>query len=61
MPVENLLEHVGTEPFPEFHPPLLMAGETEITAITVNQGIRSTRAVAQSDFAQQAGSSLKSG
>jgi hypothetical protein len=34
MPVGNLLEHVGTEPFPEFHHPLLMAGGTEMTALT---------------------------
>jgi hypothetical protein len=33
MPVWNLLEHVGTEPFPEFHHPLLMAGGTEMTAL----------------------------
>jgi hypothetical protein len=33
MPVGNLLEHVGTEPFPEFHHPLLMAGRTEMTAL----------------------------
>ena len=33
MPVGNLLEHVGTEPFPEFHHPLLMAGGTEMTAL----------------------------
>jgi hypothetical protein len=26
MPVGNLLKHVRTEPFPEFHHPLLMAG-----------------------------------
>ena len=30
MPVGHLLEHVGTEPFPEFHHPLLMAEGTEI-------------------------------
>jgi hypothetical protein len=29
----NLLEHVGTEPFPEFHHPFLMAGGTEMTAL----------------------------
>jgi hypothetical protein len=34
MPVGNLLEHLGTEPFPEFHHPLLMAGGTEMTALT---------------------------
>ena len=34
MPVGNLLERVGTEPFPEFHQPLLMAGGTEMTALT---------------------------
>ena len=33
MPVGNFLEHVGTEPFPEFHHPLLMAGGTEMTAL----------------------------
>jgi len=33
MPVGNLLEHVGTEPFPEFHHPLLMAGGTEMAAL----------------------------
>ncbi len=32
MPVGNFLEHIGTEPFPEFHHPLLMAGRTEMTA-----------------------------
>ena len=30
MSVGNLLEHVQTEPFPEFHHPLLMAGGTEV-------------------------------
>ena len=34
MPVGNLLEHMGTEPFPEFHHPLLMAGGTEVAAFT---------------------------
>ena len=29
----NLPEHVGIEPFPEFHHPLLMAGGTEMTAL----------------------------
>jgi hypothetical protein len=29
MSVGNLPEHVGTEPFPEFHHPLLMAGGAE--------------------------------
>jgi len=29
----NLLEHVGTEPFPEFHHPFLMTGETEMAAL----------------------------
>jgi len=29
MPVGNLPKYVGTEPFPEFHHPLLMAGGTE--------------------------------
>jgi len=33
MPVGNFLEHVGTEPVPEFHHPLLMAGGTEMTAL----------------------------
>ncbi len=33
MPVGNFLEHMGTEPFPEFHHPLLMAGGTEMTAL----------------------------
>jgi len=33
MPVGNLLEHVGTEPFPEFDAPLLMAGGTEIESV----------------------------
>ena len=33
MSVGNLPEHVGTEPFPEFHHPLLMAGRTEMTAL----------------------------
>jgi hypothetical protein len=33
MPVRNLLEHVGTEPFPEFHHPLLMAGGTEMASL----------------------------
>ena len=33
MPVGNLLEYMGTEPFPEFHHPLLMAGRTEMTAL----------------------------
>ncbi len=33
MPVGNLLEHLGTEPFPEFHHPLLMAGGTEMRAL----------------------------
>jgi hypothetical protein len=33
MPVGNLLEHVGTEPFPEFHHPLLMAGGAEMSAL----------------------------
>ena len=35
MPVGNLLEHVGTEPFPEFHHPLLMAGRTEVKIFVV--------------------------
>jgi hypothetical protein len=29
----NLFEHMGTEPFPEFHHPFLMAGGTEMTAL----------------------------
>jgi hypothetical protein len=33
MSVGNLPEHVGTEPLPEFHHPLLMAGGTEMTAL----------------------------
>jgi hypothetical protein len=33
MPVGNLPGHVGTEPFPEFHDPLLMAGGTKMTAL----------------------------
>ena len=33
MPVDNLPEQVGTEPFSEFHHPLLMAGGTEMTAL----------------------------
>jgi hypothetical protein len=33
MPVGNFLEQMGTEPFPEFHHPLLMAGGTEMTAL----------------------------
>ena len=33
MSVGNLLEYVGTEPFPEFHHPLLMARGTEMTAL----------------------------
>jgi hypothetical protein len=33
MSVGNLPEHVGTEPFPEFHHPLLMAGGAEMTAL----------------------------
>jgi hypothetical protein len=31
--VRNLIEQVGTEPFPEFHHPLLMAGGTEMMAL----------------------------
>ncbi len=34
MAVGNLLEHMGAEPFPEFHHPLLMTGGTEMTALT---------------------------
>jgi hypothetical protein len=34
MPVGNLPERVETKPFPEFHHPLLMAGGTEMTALT---------------------------
>ena len=33
MPVGNLFEHLGTEPFAEFHHPLLMAGGAEMTAL----------------------------
>jgi hypothetical protein len=33
MSVGSLPEDVGTEPFPEFHHPLLMAGRTEMTAL----------------------------
>ena len=33
MPVKNLPEDVGTELFAEFHPPLLMAGRTEMAAL----------------------------
>jgi hypothetical protein len=33
MPVGNLPEYVGTEPLPEFHHPLLMAGRTEMTTL----------------------------
>ena len=33
MSLESLPEHMGTEPFPEFHHPLLMAGGTEMTAL----------------------------
>jgi hypothetical protein len=33
MPVGNLPEHVGTEPFPEFYHPLPMAGRTEMAAL----------------------------
>jgi hypothetical protein len=35
MPVGNLLEHLGTEPFPEFHHPLLMAGRAEILSPSI--------------------------
>jgi len=33
MPVGNLLENFGTDPFPEFQHPLLMGGGTEMTAL----------------------------
>jgi hypothetical protein len=33
MPVGNLPKYVGTEPLPEFHHPLLMAGGTEMAAL----------------------------
>ena len=33
MSVGNLLEHLGTEPFPKFHHPLLMAGGAEVAAL----------------------------
>jgi hypothetical protein len=33
MPVDNLPEQVGTEPFSEFHHPLMMAGGTEMMAL----------------------------
>ena len=33
MPVGNLPEYVGTEPLPEFHHPLLMAGRAEMTTL----------------------------
>jgi hypothetical protein len=33
MPVGDLLKNVGTEPFSEFHHPLLMAGGTEMTGL----------------------------
>jgi hypothetical protein len=35
MPVGNLLEHLGTEPFPEFHHPLLMTGSAEILSPSI--------------------------
>ena len=33
MPVGDLLEYMGAEPFPEFHHPFLTAGGTEMTAL----------------------------
>jgi len=33
MPVGNLPENEGTEPFPEFHHPVLMVGGTEMTVL----------------------------
>ena len=33
MPVGNLFEDIHTEPFPEFHHPLLMAGGAEMTPL----------------------------
>jgi hypothetical protein len=33
MSVGNLPKYVGTEPFPEFHHPLLMAGGAEMKAL----------------------------
>jgi hypothetical protein len=33
MPVGNLLVHMGTEPFPEFHHSLLMAGGAEVAVL----------------------------
>jgi hypothetical protein len=38
MPMGNLLEHLATEPFPEFHHPFLMAGGTEMrSTLILNQ------------------------
>jgi len=37
MSVGNLPDHVGTEPFPEFHHPLLMAGGAETKETTPEQ------------------------
>ena len=34
MPLGNLLKHLRTEPFPEFHRWLLIAGGTEMTSLT---------------------------
>jgi hypothetical protein len=34
MPAGNLPEQAGAKTFPEFHHPLLMAGGTEMTALT---------------------------
>jgi hypothetical protein len=31
MPVRHLLEHVGAQPFSEFHHPLLVAGGTKMS------------------------------
>ena len=33
MPVGNLFDYVGAEPFPEFHHPFLMARRTEMMAL----------------------------
>jgi hypothetical protein len=33
MPVEDLLEDIHAEPFPEFHHALLMTGRTEMAAL----------------------------
>ena len=33
MPVGHLLQHIGADPFAEFHHPLLVAGGAEVTAL----------------------------